>query len=164
MSRGLSATNREKLVRSGAFNAGQLAVTEARVARGALREEEARTLLETIAASLAASEVASLLKLRVEEVTQRRQEGELYGFDAEGVALYPKWQFTRGEQGSPLPGLARLIGALIGDWHPASVCGFMTSPQDGLQHRGTSQTPIGWILQGGDISQIELILEGVRSR
>lgn len=164
VSRGLSETNRENLVRSGAFSAEQLAATEARVARGALREEEARTLLETIAASLAASEVASLLKLRVEEVAQRREEGELYGFDAEGFTLYPKWQFTRGEQGSPLPGLPRLIDALVGDWHPASVCGFMTSPQEGLQHRGTSQTPIEWILHGGDLSQIELLLEGVRSR
>lgn len=163
---GLSTEDRDYLIQSGVFTKESLEATETQVARGELREEEARTSLQTIAASLAASEVASCLGVSLEEVHRRRESGELYGFDAAGVTVFPKWQFTGGEWPTmrTLPGLKRVLSALINDWHPASVEGFMTSPQDGLEDQGERQTPIGWMLHGGDPSRIEAITEGVRSR
>lgn len=164
--KGLSTKDRDYLIQSGAFTRESLEATEIQVARGELREEEARTLLETIAASFATSEVASGLDVSLEEVDRRREAGELYGFDAAGITVFPKWQFTVGERPAmrTLPGLKRVLSALIDDWHPASIAGFMTSPQDGLEYQGERQTPIRWILHGGDLSRIEVIMEGVRSR
>lgn len=164
--KGLSTKDRDYLIQSGAFTKESLDATETQVARGELREEEGRTLLQTIAASLAPSEVASCLGVSLEEVDRRREAGELYGFDAAGITVFPKWQFIVGERPAmrTLPGLKRVLSALIDDWHPASIAGFMTNPQDGLECQGERQTPIGWMLRGGDLSRIEVIMEGVRSR
>lgn len=161
---GLSPEQRVLLLKSGAFTPEQFAQTERRVARGELREDENRTRLGTIARSYGERAVAARLDVELDEVRERRRAGSLYAFDASGVTVYPKWQFTDQTDDGLLPHLARVVRLLIEDWHPASVEGFMTVPKDSLIYRGEWQTPIQWLLRDASPRRIEMILEGERWR
>ncbi|WP_314645678.1 hypothetical protein [uncultured Microbacterium sp.] len=161
---GLSMEQRAYLVESGAFTAEQFVQTEQRVARGELREDENRTRLGTIARSYGERAAAARLGLELDEFRARQRAGALYAFDASGVTIYPRWQFTDRTDDGLLPHLARVVTWLLEDWHPASVEGFMTTPKDSLIYRSELQTPIQWLLRGADPRPIEQILEGARWR
>jgi len=161
---GLSMEQRAYLVESGAFTSEQFTETEQRVARGELREDENRTRLGTVARSYGERAAAARLGLEVDELRMRQQAGALYSFDASGVTVYPKWQFTDQTDDGLLPHLALVVTWLLEDWHPASVEGFMTTPKDGLIYRDEWQTPVQWLLRGADPRPIEIILEGIRWR
>lgn len=161
---GLSPDQRAFLIESGAFTPEQFAETEHRVARGELREDENRTRLGTIARSYGEHTVAARLNLDRDELHKRRQEGDLYAFDASGITVYAKWQFTDQTDDGLLPHLSRVVTLLIEDWHPASVEGFMTVPKDSLIYRGEWQTPVQWLLRGASPHRVEMILEGERWR
>lgn len=161
---GLSRHQRALLLEAGAFTPEQLARAEQRVARGELREEENRTRLGTIARSYGEHAVAARLDVELDELRERRRSGALYAFDASGITVYPKWQFTDQTEDGLLPHLARFLKLLIEDWHPASVEGFMTVPKDSLIYRGEWQTPIQWLLRGADPHCVEIILESERWR
>ncbi|WP_282846375.1 hypothetical protein [Microbacterium oxydans] len=163
-SSGLSMEQRAYLVESGAFTSEQFVQTEQRVARGELREDENRTRLGTVARSYGERAAAAWLGLEVDELRMRQRAGALYSFDASGVTVYPKWQFTDQTDDGFLPHLALVLTWLLEDWHPASVEGFMTTPKDSLIYRGEWQTPTQWLLQGFDLRAIERILEGARWR
>lgn len=161
---GLSTDQRSYFVESGAFTSEQFAQTEQRVARGELRDDENRTRLGTVARSHGEREAAARLGLELDELRARQRAGALYAFDASAATVYPKWQFTDQTDDGLLPHLALVVTWLLADWHPASVEGFMTTPKDGLIHRDEWQTPIQWLLRGGDPRPIEQILEGARWR
>lgn len=161
---GLSRDQRAFLLESGAFSPEQFAQAEQRVARGELREDENRTWLGTISRSYGEHTVAARLDVELDELRERRRSGALYAFDASGITVYPKWQFTDQTDDGLLPHLARVVRLLIEDWHPASVEGFMTVPKDSLIYRGEWQTPIQWLLRGANPHRVEMILEGERWR
>lgn len=163
-SSGLPPAVRAFLIESGEFSPEEFAETEERVARGELREAEHRTSIETIAASYGESEVAERLGLNLGEVRDRKRAGKLYAFDAAGVTVYPRWQFTEQTDDGLLPHLAHVLTSLIDDWDPASVQGFMTVPKDDLSYRGEWQTPIQWLLRGASPRRIDVILEGEQWR
>lgn len=163
-SSGMSPAVRAFLVESDEFTPEGFAETEERVARGELREVEHRTRLETIAASYGESEVAERLGLGIGEVRDRARAGELFSFDAAGIAVYPRWQLAEQTEDGVLPHLAHVLASLIDDWDPASVQGFMTAPKDDLIYRGEWQTPIQWLLRGESPRRIDVILEGEKWR
>ncbi|APH44087.1 hypothetical protein BMW26_03250 [Microbacterium sp. 1.5R] len=111
----LSPAQRVLLLKSGAFTPEQFAQTEQRVARGELREDENRTRLGTIARSYGEHAVAARLDVELDEVRERRRAGALYAFDASGVTVHPKWQFTDQTDDGLLPHLARVVRLLIED-------------------------------------------------
>lgn len=161
----LTSQQRRYLVESGDFTPEEFAETEERVARGELREMEQRTSLDTIAASYGESEVAALLEIPREEVRSLHSEGKLYAFDAAGVTVYPRWQFTDETPDGLLPHLAHLLESFLPDErHPASVQGFMTVPKDDLSLHGEWQSPVQWLLRGASPDVIDDILEGERWR
>lgn len=146
------------LIESGVLTRLELADAQARVARGELTELEERARLEGIAASLSADEVASRLGLGVDEVELRRVAGRLAAFTSDGEHRYPTWQFTADPQRPVLPGLPQLVSAIPDEMHPASVLGFMTTPQNSLRIDGRKVTPPEWLLAGGDPQDIINIL------
>lgn len=162
---GLTSQQRRYLIQSGDFTPEEFAETEESVARGELREMEQRTSLGTVAASYGESEVAALLEISQEDVRRLYSESKLYAFDAAGVTVYPRWQFTDETSDGLLPHLAHILQSFLpDDRHPASVQGFMTVPKEDLLFHGEWQTPVQWLLRGASPDLIDDILEGERWR
>lgn len=160
----ISPQERSYLLTSGAFTLEELAESEQRVGRGALREAEYRSELGAMAASYCETDVAHRLGIQPDEVRDRSTSGKLFAFNAGGSWLYPKWQFDDETPEGVLPHLARILDALRPDERePASVQGFMTSLQADLVD-GAELTPRQWLLRGGAAEPIEDILEGDRWR
>lgn len=146
------------LIESGVIARRELADAQARVARGELAQLEERARLEGIAASLSADEVASRLGVDVREIERRRAAECLAAFASDGEHRYPTWQFTDDPQRPILPGLPRLVSAIPDEMHPASVLGFMTTPQNSLRIDGQKLTPTEWLLLGRDPQDVITIL------
>lgn len=87
---GLTSQQRAYLIQSDAFSPRALAETEESVARGDLRELEHRTSLDVIAASYGESQVAERLTISGTDVRSGHADGELYAFDAAGIAALPR--------------------------------------------------------------------------
>ena len=96
------------------------------------------------------AEVAQVLSIDAARVRRRQAKGDLYAFVAGGKHRYPRWQFTGDPARPVLPGLAALVQGLPADMHPASVQGFMTTPQEDLRVDGIGMKPVDWLLRGGD--------------
>jgi hypothetical protein len=147
------------LIASGEFTAEEFAETEASVARGDLAEEERRTRLGAVTASLSAADVAQRLCIDASRVRHRQAKGNLYSFLVGGKRRYPIWQFTDDPAQPVLPGLAAVVRAFPEDKHPASIQGFMATQQESLRVEGESVTPPEWLLQGGDPKAVVDILD-----
>lgn len=138
------------LIESGEFTAEEFAETAASVDRGDLAEEERMTRLGAVTASLSAAEVALRLSVDASGVRRRQAKGNLFSFLVGGKRRYPTWQFTDDATQPVLPGLAAVIKGFPETKHPASIQGFMSTPQESLRVDGVSVTPPQWLLQGGD--------------
>lgn len=147
------------LVESGDFTAEEFAETEASVKRGDLAEEERKTRLGAVTASLSAAEVAEQLGIDASRVRHRQAKGSLHSFMAGGKRRYPTWQFTGNSAQPVLPGLAAVIKAFPSDKHPASIKGFMSTPQESLLIDGERVTPAEWLLHGGNTQAVVDILD-----
>jgi len=153
------------LVESGAFTAEELAETEERVAAGELDEVVRRTELSAVRDTLSAADVAELLGVDPSRVRHRQAKGSLYAFMVGGKRRYPIWQFADGDR-QPVPGLSAVVAALPEGMHPASVEGFMTTPNEALRledagdsNQGQSVTPVVWLRQGGDVEAVVSVLQ-----
>ena len=98
----------------------------------------------------------------------RQAKNNLFGFLVGRVRLYPTWQFDP-ETRRVLPHLAQVVEAFPYGWHPASIEGFMTTPQSnlppglvGTHADETHVTPVEWLRNGGDPQALVEILEGIR--
>lgn len=146
------------LIESGVFTPRELADAQARIVRGELAEHQERTRLEALAAALNTDEVATRLGVDVREIERRRAAECLAAFASDGEHRYPTWQFTDDPQRPILPGLPRLVSAIPDEMHPASVLGFMTTPQNSLRMGGQKLTPPEWLLSGQDAQDVIDIL------
>jgi len=157
----LSSDQARFLIDSGDFTEEELAETEENVARGDLAEEERKTRLEALTAALSAAEVAEMLAIDTSRVRHRQAKNNLYAFLAGTKRRYPTWQFT-GDKAQPvLPGLSRLIKAFPEDMQPATVQGFMSTPQEDLLVNDERVTPTEWLKQGGAPQSVVDILDSV---
>jgi len=147
------------LLESGAFTSDELAATQASIARGELAAAEHATRTAAIKASLTASEVAALLADDEEGIERDRADGTLFAFTIDGVWRYPSWQFTSNPSQPVLPGMAVLASAFPADMHPASILGFMSTPQSSARVHGEPATPVSWLISGGDPEHLRGILE-----
>jgi hypothetical protein len=147
------------LIESGEFTPEELAETQASIARGELAESERRTRQSAVKASLSAEEVATQLGIDVAQVEYRQADGSLFAFTTHGQRRYPTWQFTGDPRQPVLPGLARLVSGFPDDKHPASILGFMSTPQESLRVDDERLTPVEWLLQGGNPQRLVDILE-----
>ena len=146
------------LITSGAFTPEELRETQASIARGELSALESKTRTQGLAASLSAAETATRLGADVRQVEKLEEDGTLFAFALDGESRYPMWQFTDDKSLPIVPGLSRLREAFPTDMHPASILGFMSTPQDGARIDGVPVTPVDWLLNGEDPQVLKGIL------
>jgi hypothetical protein len=147
------------LIESGAFTLEGLRETQANIARGELAEEEHDSRLKPARESLSLDEVATHLKISAVEVRSRQNRNSLFAFKSGTELWFPRWQFTGDPSRPVLPNLPRLVKAFRPDMHPASILGFMSTPQASARIAGISVTPAHWLLHGGDPQVLEDILD-----
>ncbi|MGG7507506.1 hypothetical protein [Plantibacter sp. YIM 135249] len=138
------------LLESGAFTPDEFAAVEEGVAGGELAGAVRMTRLQVIADSLGTSDVAGRLGVDMAKVDELHVEGALNGFLVGDEHRYPLWQFTNNPARPVLPHLAALVRAIPDDVYPATVHGFMTTPQHTLLVDGVRMTPVQWLLRGED--------------
>lgn len=156
---GLSDEQRAYLVESAEFTPEELTETEAAVARGELADEERRTGQAAIDATLGVPEVADRLGVNADEVVRLLATGGLYALTVGAENRFPTWQFTGDSAQPTLPNLEHLVRAFPDDWGPATVLGFMTTPQPSARIDGVAQTPADWLTRGGDPVKLREILD-----
>jgi len=164
--RGMTTDQTDFLIRSGSMTAEELAESESEVARGELEVLEYRTELKPTVHSLGVPGVAELLNVDESEVLHRELEGQLFAFRADTSLRFPLWQFVREGRSSwlTLPGLRALVAAIPGSMHPASVLGFMGTPQEDLLVGQDKATPRQWLIGGGEVQQVlDILTERDRS-
>lgn len=120
------------------------------VSVGSANNAAAQILMDS--SSLTAAEVAENLQLSPSTVRHYKAEGKLYSYRANGRLLFPTWQFT--EQGTPLPGLADILGTLPDDLHPQAVAGFFLTPQPDLVINREAVTVAAWLQAGGSVQSV----------
>jgi hypothetical protein len=104
-------------------------------------------LAEQIQGSLTVDETATMLGISGSRVRHRVHEGALYAFKAAHHLRLPRWQFHGDE---PLPGLRKVLAALIPDLHPLEVSQFMTTAEADLEISEKAVSPREWLVVGGD--------------
>jgi hypothetical protein len=127
-----------------------------RVASGSIERTIAATVAREVDDSIDEADVARLLQVSVVEVGQRRIAGELWGFENEGTARYPCWQF---DNGHTIPGLREIVHAIAPTRHPFTVNGIMRSPQRDLIVDGVAITPRDWLLAGRSVAPVLVLLD-----
>ena len=158
-SRGTPLTEEQAafFVESRTITREQLDESLARIARGDLARLERRTARGALDEATTPRHAASLLGLSYDGIAAFR--GELFAFVVNGELRYPLWQFT-GIAGQPvLPALPQLARAFGEDMHPASILGFMNTPQDDARIKGVAMTPGQWLLSGRSVKTLVGILE-----
>lgn len=163
----LTKNQADVLIRSGALSAERLADLEKRVDSGELARIERETRLGAISRALTAEQVGKRLGgLSASRVRHRQNDNLLYAFLAGKSRRYPLWQFIDDQV---VPGLTEVIPHFIDGWQPATVEGFMTTPQADL-HSGLADpasedegrmTPVEWLAGGGDPAAVVEILERI---
>lgn len=127
---------------------------------------EYRTALEPIVASFGPRTVAELLEIDDADVAQLVVEGQLYAFSSGSSLRFPTWQLVEGDRADhrTAPGLTGLVAAIPRSMRPASVLGFMHTPQDDLRVHGDRVTPLQWLKDGGDVQDVlDILTERDRS-
>ncbi|SMQ58219.1 hypothetical protein SAMN06295909_0124 [Plantibacter sp. VKM Ac-1784] len=138
------------LIESGAFTEESWARVVAAVARGDLAARERKSAQRALESTITPAMASARLGVDAAEVERMRSTGNLYAFCSEGRWRYPYWQFTGDRRQPLLPHLAFLIASIPVDMHPATVLGFMETPQRSARIDGKRVTPGEWLLSGGD--------------
>lgn len=104
-------------------------------------------LTEQLRSSLTVDEAATMLGISASRVRHRIHEGALYAFKAAHQLRLPRWQFY-GDV--PLPGLRKVLAALVPGLHPLEVAQFMTTAEADLEISEKAVSPREWLVGGGD--------------
>lgn len=164
----LTQAEADFLTASGAYTDEALAALEKRVDEGELAGRERETRLGVIARSLTTREVSDLLGIDTSRVRHRLSDNHLFAFRAGKARQYPRWQFLEG--GKVLPNLPAVVPAFPAQWQPASIEGFMTTPQRDLSAGSADGSadevhlsPAEWLAGGGDPAEVVAILDRIAS-
>ncbi|SPT52623.1 Uncharacterised protein [Actinomyces bovis] len=115
-------------------------------------QQRARAAATQLARSLSTKEVAALLHKDPSSIT-RAAGHKLYAYHTGRALRFPTWQFI---EGRPLPGLSSVVPQLRPGLAPATVAARMTTADpellDGL-------SPVDWLRQGGDPSEVVRLLD-----
>ena len=147
------------LIESGKFTEEPWARVVAAVARGDLAARERKSAQRALDATITPAMVGIRHGVDAAKVERLRSTGNLYAFRSQGQWRYPNWQFTGDRQQPLLPHLAFLIASIPVDMHPATVLGFMETPQRSALIDGQRVMPGEWLLRGGDPQTLRDIFE-----
>lgn len=123
-----------------------------------LEREAARAVAgqmsELVQESLSFAEAALLLGVDRSRISQRVSHRSLWGFQLGRSKRLPRWQFT---PDGLLPGLDVIVKAIPDGLLPASIAGFMTTPQDELD----GLVPTDYLSTGGNPQAVAALLESL---
>lgn len=140
-------------------NAG-ITATAAEASRASAANAAAQALTDS--SSLAAAEVAELLHLPLPAIERSAADKALYSYTADGIAVFPAWQFTD-ERDATIPSLWAVLQALPDNLHPQAVAGFFLTPQPDLVLNGSPVSAKVWLEAGGDPGIIIALAEALAS-
>lgn len=112
------------------------------------RAASAAAIAAVLADALPVAEVARRLGIDTSRVRHRLAARTLLGIRRTDGWRLPRWQF--GDDGLPLPGLAKVLRALPADAHPLVVARFFATPQPELVLGKKVVSPREWLAGGGD--------------
>ena len=116
---------------------------------------QVRSKLDLRENSLSTAEVATLLGRDPANIRRSRLDGALYspGSGVPGQSLrFPRWQFV---DGSPVPGLRKVIPAFPAHFHPLSIERFMLTANKELQN----MPPVKWLTMGGNPEAVAVLAD-----
>lgn len=116
---------------------------------------QARSRLDLRENSLSTAEVATLLGRDPANIRRSRLDGALYspGSGVPGQSLrFPRWQFV---DGSPVPGLRKVIPAFPAHFHPLSIERFMLTANKELEN----MPPVEWLAMGGNPEAVAVLAD-----
>jgi hypothetical protein len=114
----------------------------------------ARTLAETLRSALTLDQVAATLSVSRSRISHRLADATLWGFTVQGRRFVPGWQLTGGHT---IPGLASIVPVIPSSLHPLALDAFMTTASDDFG----GQSPVEWLISGGDPSVVADWLAGM---
>jgi hypothetical protein len=123
------------------------------------RADAAATYAAVLAGSLSVTEVARQLGVDSSRVRHRLAARQLLGVRRTDGWRLPRWQF--GADGTPLPGLERVLRALPADIHPVVVARFFATRAPELRMGGATVTPRDWLAGGGDPAPVVALVRGL---
>lgn len=113
-----------------------------------------------------AAEVANGLGVNDSRVRQRRLNRTLWAIDDDGSWVFPAIQFECVDNGRgdvslrTVRGLDRVLPQLLlKDLHPTAVAGFLLTPQHELPIAGQPASVRDWLLHGGAVEPVHVLLE-----
>jgi hypothetical protein len=114
-----------------------------------------------VATALTVPQAATRLGVDASRVRHRIGAGELWALhSAARRRLLPAMQFA--PDGGLVPGLPEVLRSLPDDLHPLEVAGFLAGKRPELRLRGHDQSPLEWLLRGGELADVVAAAEGVR--
>jgi hypothetical protein len=141
-----------------------LRAVDADVAPRRARERDPRvdataTYAAVIAAGRSVAEVADQLGIDSSRVRHRLARKQLVGIRRTDGWRLPAWQFTT--DGSPLPGLEKVLRALPEPLHPVTVAKFFATPVPELRVGRRALSPRDWLAGGGDPAAVVALTHGL---
>ena len=112
------------------------------------RADAAAGFAGVLAGSLTVAEAARRLGVDASRVRHRLAARQLLGIRRTDGWRLPAWQF--GPDGSPLPGIEKVLRVLPGEVHPVAVTRFFVTPAPELRVGRASVSPRDWLAGGGD--------------
>lgn len=106
------------------------------------------TIQALIASTMSTAEAAELLDRDRSSVSRKVNDGTMYSIRVGHQRRIPRWQIT--QDGHLLPGLATVVAVIPSEVSALTVAAVMQQKQDDLD----GQTPIGWLVAGGDAAAV----------
>lgn len=119
----------------------------------------AATLTEMLHSAMTLDETAATLGISRSRVSHRISGGRLWAFTVQGRRYVPRWQITDDGDGKAqvIPGLEVVTPAIPNTVHPLGVAAFMTVAHEDF----SGQSPVEWLISGGDPSVVAAWLTGM---
>jgi len=106
------------------------------------------TIQALIASTMSTAETAELLGRDRSSISRKMNDGTVHWIRVGNQRRIPRWQIT--QDGHLLPGLARVVAAIPSGVSALTVAAVMQQRQDDLD----GQTPLGWLVAGGDAAAV----------
>jgi hypothetical protein len=155
---GLSKQQEQYLIETGTFTGEELAEVRLAIYRGSFQLSAAEAWLSHLCATLSLDQAAGFLEWTEADVRTAVFEGHLHAVEIAGRLRFPDWQFCLGAESKLLPGLDKVLDALVERWSWIEIAAFFATPQRSLITAGR-QTPVEWLRTGNSPEAVRVIIE-----
>ena len=158
---GMDLKEYEFVISHNVFTEEELERVWAGIAAGSIERAVEATWEHTVARTLTTAEIAAVLGVTRSSIARRRRTGGLHAFRYASRWRYPSWQL---DSGSVIPGLEALMASTLTSMHPASVEGFMRTPQPALALNDRTITAVEWLVGGRPVERVIALIDGLAHR